>query len=87
MLTTMGYTAVSIPVRNQVNSSKQNANADASSQLPSEIKSKSQDFEQEAKEINKLQLAPVPTDAKLLNEETAWDTVPSRVVLYSAWVA
>ena len=38
-------------------SSKQNANADAFSRLPSETKSENQDFEREAEELNKLQVA------------------------------
>ena len=64
-------------------SSKHNANKDALSWLPSGIKSGSQDFEQEGEEINKLQVAWVPTDAKLLSEETAQDPVLSRVVHFT----
>ena len=52
-------------------SSKQNANADAFSRLPSEIKSENQDFEREAEVVNKLQVARVLINAKLLREETA----------------
>ena len=50
-------------------SSKQNANADAFSRLPSEIKSENRDFEREA------EVARVLINAKLLREETARDSV------------
>ncbi|KAK2567973.1 hypothetical protein P5673_007873 [Acropora cervicornis] len=64
-------------------SSKQNANADAFSRLPSETKSENQDFEREAKELNKLQVARVSINAKLLCEETAQDAVLSRVMHFT----
>ena len=64
-------------------SSKQNANADAFSRLPSETKSENQDFEREAEELNKLQVARVSINAKLLCEETAQDAVLSRVMHFT----
>ncbi|XP_044180073.1 uncharacterized protein K02A2.6-like [Acropora millepora] len=64
-------------------SSKQNANADAFSRLPSETKSENQDFEQKAEELNKLPVARVPINAKLLREETARDAVLSRALHFT----
>ena len=61
-------------------SCKQNANADALSLLQKEIKSDCQEFDQEAEEINKLQVARVPIDARLIREETS---ILSRVLHFT----
>ena len=65
-------------------SSKQNANADAFSRLQlCETSTENLAGEEEAKEVNRLQVARVPVDARLLREETSRDPILSRVVHFT----
>ena len=64
-------------------SSKQNANADAFSRLQGGTSTEDLPGEEEAKEVNRLQVARVPVDARLLREETSRDPVLSRVVHFT----
>ena len=64
-------------------SSKQNANADAFSMLQCGTSTDDSPNEEEAKEVNRLQVARVPVDARLLREETSRDPILSRVVHFT----
>ena len=64
-------------------SSKQNANADAFSRLQCGTSTDNSPSEEEAKEVNRLQVARVPVDARLLHEETSCDPLLSRVVHFT----
>ena len=54
-------------------SSKQNAKADAFSRLQCGTSTEDSPGEEEAKEVNRLQVARIPVDARLLCEETSRD--------------
>ena len=64
-------------------SSKQNANADAFSTLQCRTSTEDSPGEEEAKEVNRLQVARIPVDARLLCEETSRDPTLSRVAQFT----
>ena len=64
-------------------SSKQNANADTFSRLQCRTSTDNSPSEEEAKDVNRLQVARVPVDARLLREETSCDPILSRVVHFT----
>ena len=69
--------------RNKYWSSKQNANADAFSSLQCGTSTEDSPGEEEAKEVNRPQVARVLVDARLLREETSRDPILSRVVHFT----
>ena len=64
-------------------SSKQNANADVFSRLQCRTSTDDPPSEEEAQEVNRLQVAREPVDARLLREETSRDPILSRVVHFT----
>ena len=64
-------------------SSKQNANVDAFSRLQCGTSTDNSPSDKETKEVNRLQVARVPVDARLLREETSRDPILSRAAHFT----
>ena len=81
----MGYPTVSATnmIYIKYRSSKQNANAEVFSRLQYGTSTDISPIDEEAMTVNRLQLARVPVDARLLCEETSRDPILQRMVHFT----